>query len=191
MLREFVVIEYVPASAVGSPRHVHVAGARMLDGCAAATAESASQQRARTLEAFSVAKLGVPRRTGCHGNRRDRDRERAESDFDSFPWPTGPPARAHLVSSRGFHVSAPYWSVGEVPERRFFGQPLADAAVNVAVIGLGSRGREILTSLAKVGPAAQTVSICDNFKAPVFVKKTEKTPRSEIELALTRAKLVR
>lgn len=50
---------------------------------------------------------------------------------------------------------------------------LPGPAVNIAVIGLGPRGREILTALAKVGPAVNIVSICDSFKAPVFVKRAQ------------------
>jgi len=50
-------------------------------------------------------------------------------------------------------------------------EQLTGAPVNIAVIGLGPRGREILTSLARVGPVANVVSICDKFSAPVFVKR--------------------
>src|SRR3954471_15459347 len=51
------------------------------------------------------------------------------------------------------------------------GDKIGGPPVGLAVIGLGPRGREILTALAKVGPAANLVSICDSFKAPVFVKR--------------------
>ena len=58
-------------------------------------------------------------------------------------------------------------------------EQLAGPPVTIAVIGLGSRGREILTSLAKVGPNAQVTMICDKFTAPVFVKKsTEIAPKA-------------
>ncbi|HTE17389.1 MAG TPA: Gfo/Idh/MocA family oxidoreductase, partial [Armatimonadota bacterium] len=50
-------------------------------------------------------------------------------------------------------------------------EKLSGPPVGIAVIGLGSRGREILTSLARVGPVANIVSICDKFSAPVFVKR--------------------
>lgn len=48
---------------------------------------------------------------------------------------------------------------------------LTGPPVKIAVIGLGPRGREILTSLAKVGPVAQVAAICDKFHTPVFVKR--------------------
>src|SRR5437870_4784307 len=51
-------------------------------------------------------------------------------------------------------------------------EQLTGPPVNIAVIGLGARGREILTSLAKVGPVANVTTICDTFEAPVFVKKS-------------------
>jgi len=47
----------------------------------------------------------------------------------------------------------------------------AGPPVNVGVIGLGPRGREILASLAKLGPGAPVVALCDTFQAPVFLKK--------------------
>lgn len=50
---------------------------------------------------------------------------------------------------------------------------LTGPPVGLAVIGLGPRGREILTALARVGPVANVVAICDDFKAPVFVKKAQ------------------
>jgi len=44
--------------------------------------------------------------------------------------------------------------------------------VSVAVIGLGEQGRAILASLAKMGPGkAPVATICDNFKAPVLIKR--------------------
>jgi predicted dehydrogenase len=56
---------------------------------------------------------------------------------------------------------------------------LTGTPVNIAVIGLGPRGREILTSLARVGPVANVVSICDKFSAPVFVKRaTDVAPKA-------------
>lgn len=48
---------------------------------------------------------------------------------------------------------------------------LKGAPVNCAVIGLGQRGREILTSLARMGKFAPIVMICDTFEAPSFKKK--------------------
>jgi predicted dehydrogenase len=49
---------------------------------------------------------------------------------------------------------------------------LGGPPVNVAVIGMGPRGREILTSLARIGPVPQITYVCDTFKAPVFIKKS-------------------
>ena len=43
--------------------------------------------------------------------------------------------------------------------------------VPIAVIGIGERGREILASLARVGPAAPVAYICDTFADPKFVKR--------------------
>ncbi len=50
---------------------------------------------------------------------------------------------------------------------------LKGAPVKIAVIGLGPRGRELLTSLARVGPVAQVAYICDKFTAPVHVRKSQ------------------
>jgi predicted dehydrogenase len=44
--------------------------------------------------------------------------------------------------------------------------------VTCAVIGLGPQGREILKVLARLGTGAPTPLICDNFTAPVHVKKS-------------------
>jgi predicted dehydrogenase len=52
-------------------------------------------------------------------------------------------------------------------------EQLTGPPVNLAVIGLGPRGREILTALAKIGPVANVVSICDSFKTPIFVKRAQ------------------
>lgn len=49
----------------------------------------------------------------------------------------------------------------------------AGPPVNCAIIGLGTQGREILTSLAKMGnTSAPVVAICDTFNTPVFAKKS-------------------
>ena len=53
-------------------------------------------------------------------------------------------------------------------DERLEGQP-----VSVAVIGLGSRGREILTSLARIGPNAPVLHTCDSYSDPRFVKKAQ------------------
>jgi predicted dehydrogenase len=51
---------------------------------------------------------------------------------------------------------------------------LKGRTVTFGVIGLGARGKEILTSLAKMGPQyAKVVGICDSFKAPTFIKKSQ------------------
>jgi predicted dehydrogenase len=51
---------------------------------------------------------------------------------------------------------------------------LKGRTVTFGVIGLGARGKEILTSLAKMGPQyAKVAGICDTFKAPTFVKKAQ------------------
>lgn len=57
-----------------------------------------------------------------------------------------------------------------VPQTRNDEQ-LGGAPVNIAVIGLGPRGREILTSLSRVGPPANVISICDSFPAPNFLRR--------------------
>jgi predicted dehydrogenase len=58
---------------------------------------------------------------------------------------------------------------------------LAGPPVNIAVIGLGPRGREILTSLARIGPAGNVVSLCDKFATPVFLKRaTEIAPKAAV-----------
>src|SRR5688500_13338720 len=54
------------------------------------------------------------------------------------------------------------------PASRVTGPP-----VPVAVIGVGERGREILASLARVGPAAPVAYICDTFADPKFVKRSQ------------------
>jgi predicted dehydrogenase len=54
------------------------------------------------------------------------------------------------------------------PDDELKGRP-----VNCAVIGLGARGKEILTSLSKMGAFAPIVGICDTFSAPTFVKKAQ------------------
>jgi predicted dehydrogenase len=60
-------------------------------------------------------------------------------------------------------------------------EQLTGPPVGIAVIGLGPRGREILASLAKVGPVANVVAVCDRFKAPVFVKKaSEIVPKAAV-----------
>lgn len=60
-------------------------------------------------------------------------------------------------------------------------EQLAGPPVNIAVIGLGPRGREILTSLAKIGPAANVVAICDKFATPVFTKRAaEIAPKAAV-----------
>lgn len=60
-------------------------------------------------------------------------------------------------------------------------EQLGGPPVNIAVIGLGPRGREILTSLAKIGPAANIVTICDKFATPVFTKRaSEIAPKAKV-----------
>jgi predicted dehydrogenase len=58
---------------------------------------------------------------------------------------------------------------------------LTGPAVNIGVIGLGPRGREILTALSKVGPVAQVTAICDKFSSPIFNKRAaEVAPKAKI-----------
>lgn len=53
--------------------------------------------------------------------------------------------------------------------------------VSCGVIGLGDRGREILASLAKMGPAAPIVGICDTYTAPGFLKRaTDIAPNARV-----------
>jgi predicted dehydrogenase len=55
----------------------------------------------------------------------------------------------------------------DVPKDEPSGPP-----VSVAVIGLGDQGRAILASLAKLGPGkSPVVTICDNYKAPVLMRR--------------------
>ena len=74
------------------------------------------------------------------------------------------PAAGKPAASQG---EAPAGSTAARAEEKLSGPP-----VNIAVIGLGSRGREILSMLARVGPVANVVSLCDKFTAPVHVKKS-------------------
>jgi predicted dehydrogenase len=47
--------------------------------------------------------------------------------------------------------------------------------INCAVIGLGDRGREMLTAMAKLGPgSAPVVKICDTYTAAGFVNRSKK-----------------
>ncbi|MGV3724560.1 MAG: Gfo/Idh/MocA family oxidoreductase [Actinomycetota bacterium] len=58
---------------------------------------------------------------------------------------------------------------------------LTGAPVNIAVIGLGPRGREILAALAKVGPVAQVTTLCDKFSTPIFNKRAAAvTPKAKL-----------
>src|ERR1043165_6924242 len=50
---------------------------------------------------------------------------------------------------------------------------LKGAPVNFAVIGLGQRGREILTSLSQLAPFAPVVVLCDKYTKESFVKKAQ------------------
>ena len=56
----------------------------------------------------------------------------------------------------------------KLPDEKFSGPP-----VPMAVIGLGTRGREILTSLARIGSVAPVTMICDTYSDQRFVKKAQ------------------
>lgn len=63
-------------------------------------------------------------------------------------------------------------------------RPVQAAAppLSVAVIGLGNRGREILSNLAKMGPTVNVVTLCDTFTAPAFIKRSQDiAPKAGVE----------
>src|SRR5437899_3131731 len=85
---------------------------------------------------------------------------------------------SNTLNRRDFLRGATLTSLGlgfiveEIPARAAQPARPAGSPVGVGVIGLGPRGREILTSLARLGASAPVVSICDTFQAPVFLKKS-------------------
>lgn len=86
------------------------------------------------------------------------------------------------INRRDFFRGAAIGSLGlamAVEEINAYALPGAQAAdekpgppVNCAVIGLGPQGRDIMTSLAKMGNAP-IVAICDTYDAAAFVKRAQ------------------
>jgi predicted dehydrogenase len=82
--------------------------------------------------------------------------------------------RGVTLSSLGLALSVEEIAAHAVPDQGTAGSAKpAGPPVKVGVIGLGPRGRDILTSLARLGPAAPVVAICDSFQAPPFLKRSK------------------
>src|ERR1043165_8490391 len=80
--------------------------------------------------------------------------------------------RGVTLSSLGLALNVEEITAHAGPEQGAAAKP-AGPPVKVGVIGLGPRGRDILTSLARLGPAAPVVAICDSFQAPPFLKRAK------------------
>jgi predicted dehydrogenase len=81
--------------------------------------------------------------------------------------------RGVTLSSLGLALNVEEITAHAAPEQGAAAAKPAGPPVKVGVIGLGPRGRDILTSLARLGPAAPVVAICDSFQAPPFLKRAK------------------